>query len=368
MKIFIINTDYYSIDQFFLSNPNIRNWKYKKQYDVRMNSLIGTADFYSSNLKKIGHDAWDVIANLEPLQNQWAKENGIKLKYYEWNLTYKKGFIPWIKKKKKQLMFEILRSQIKAFKPDIIYSMAIETIDSSFLESVKGSYRIAIGQHAASLNHNDISRYDLILSSLPNQIEYFKGLGLNSKYLKLGFEPRILDLIKKDKKKYDLTFIGGFGKHFIKSNALIEKLLRKFDFNIWGYSEESNTSAVINENLNGVLYGKEMYQVLAQSKIIFNRHADFAENYANNMRLYQGTGIGSLLITDSKENLSDVFKIDKEVVDYSSINECVEKIDYYLSHEKERELIAKNGQKRCIEEHSWHNRMEELNQIVKEII
>ena len=333
-----------------------------------MNSLIGTADFYSSNLKKIGYEAWDVVANLEPMQKNWAHENGMELKDYGWNLTFKRGFFPWIKKKKKQWLYEILRSQIKAFKPDIIYSMAIETIDSSFLESVKGSYRIAIGQHAASLNHNDISRYDLILSSLPNQIEYFKGLGLNSKYLKLGFEPRILDLIKKDKKKYDLTFIGGFGKHFIKSNALIEKLLRKFDFNIWGYSEESNTSAVINENLNGVLYGKEMYQVLAQSKIIFNRHADFAENYANNMRLYQGTGIGSLLITDSKENLSDVFKIDKEVVDYSSINECVEKIDYYLSHEKERELIAKNGQKRCVEEHSWHNRMEELNQIVKKII
>ena len=88
-------------------------------------------------------------------------------------------------KRKKQWLYEILRSQIHAFKPDIIYSMAIETIDSSFLESVKGSYRIAIGQHAASLNHNDISKYDIILSSLPNQIEYFEGLGLKSKYLKL---------------------------------------------------------------------------------------------------------------------------------------------------------------------------------------
>ena len=368
MKIFIINTDYYSIEKFFLSNPDLINWEYKKQYNTRMNSLIGTADFYSSNLKKLGFNAWDVIANIEPMQKQWGKENGMELKDYNWNLEYKKGFVPWLKKKKTQWMYEILRSQIKAFKPDIIYSMAIESVDDTFLDSVKGYYRIAIGQHAASLNHKNISKYNLILSSLPNQVKYFKELGLKSKYFKLGFEPKILDLINKSEKKYDLTFIGGFGKHFIKSNALIEKLLRKFDFNIWGYSDKHNSSSIIDQNLNGVLYGKEMYQVLAQSKIIFNRHADFAESYANNMRLYQGTGMGSLLITDSKDNLSDIFQVGKEVVDYSSVDECVEKIDYYYNHEEERESIAKNGQKRCIEDHSWYNRMEELNQIVKKII
>ena len=130
MKIFIINTDYYSIDQFLLSNPDFNNLNYKKQYDIRMKSLIGTADFYSSNLKKIGYEAWDVVANLEPMQKHWANENGIKFKDYEWNLTFKRGFLPWIKKKKKQWLYEILRSQIHAFKRDIIYSMSIETIDS----------------------------------------------------------------------------------------------------------------------------------------------------------------------------------------------------------------------------------------------
>ena len=116
--------------------------------------------------------------------------------------------MPWIEKKKKQWMFEILRFQIKDFKPDIIYSMAIETIDDTFLDSVKGDYRIAIGQHAASLNHKHISKYDLILSSLPNQVEYFKGIGLNSKYSKLGFEPKILDLINKDKKYFIVELIS----------------------------------------------------------------------------------------------------------------------------------------------------------------
>ena len=368
MKIFIVNTDYYSLSQFYSKNPNFDDLTYLKQNNIRMNSLIGTADFYSSNLKLLGYDAWDVIANIEPMQKRWIKENKIKFNEYKFNISFKKGFFPWVSKKKKQWLFDILREQVKLFKPDVIYSMAIETIDSKFLESVKGNYRIAIGQHAASLNHNDISRYDMILSSLPNQIKYFKSLGLKSQYFKLGFEPRILDSINQDKKKYDLTFIGGFGKHFQKSTNLIEKLLKNFDFKIWGYSNLSNNNSLINKNLKGILYGKEMYQTLADSKIIFNRHADFAGNYANNMRLFQGTGVGSLVLTEKKENLSDLFNIGKELVDYSCIDECIEKIEYYLNHKEERELIARNGQKRCLEEHNWYNRMEELNHIIKSLI
>ena len=40
-----------------------------------------------------------------------------------------------------------------------------------------------------------------------------------------------------------------------------------------------------------------MYKILGRSKISFNRHINTAENNANNMRLYEATGMGSLLLT-----------------------------------------------------------------------
>ena len=40
-----------------------------------------------------------------------------------------------------------------------------------------------------------------------------------------------------------------------------------------------------------------MYNILSRSKISFNRHINVAENNANNMRLYEATGMGSLLLT-----------------------------------------------------------------------
>ena len=56
-----------------------------------------------------------------------------------------------------------------------------------------------------------------------------------------------------------------------------------------------------------------MYGVLAHRRSL-NRHIDVAEDHANNMRLYEATGVGTLLLTDAKHILSDLFAIGEEVV------------------------------------------------------
>ena len=44
---------------------------------------------------------------------------------------------------------------------------------------------------------------------------------------------------------------------------------------------------------------------------------------------------------------------------------CVKVIEFYLDHDKEREAIAKAGQQRTLSEHTYHNRMQELVEIVE---
>ena len=57
-----------------------------------------------------------------------------------------------------------------------------------------------------------------------------------------------------------------------------------------------------------------MFRILASSRIVLNRHITDARQYANNMRLYEATGVGSLLVTDAKENLADLFRKALETV------------------------------------------------------
>ena len=103
-----------------------------------------------------------------------------------------------------------------------------------------------------------------------------------------------------------------------------------------------------------------MYRALARSRITLNRHINVAENNANNMRLYEATGVGAMLLTDRKDNLQDLFEIGREVVAYSSKEEAAELVRYYLEHPQEAEQIAKAGQARTLREHTYAHRMQEL--------
>jgi spore maturation protein CgeB len=117
----------------------------------------------------------------------------------------------------------------------------------------------------------------------------------------------------------------------------------------------------------GPAWGQEMYQIIRNSKIALNHHGDIPP-YANNMRLFEATGVGTLLITDWKVNLHRLFEVGKEVVVYRTPEECAELIRYYLDHDDEREAIAGAGQRRTLRDYSYHQRMQELVEIVQKYL
>jgi spore maturation protein CgeB len=111
-----------------------------------------------------------------------------------------------------------------------------------------------------------------------------------------------------------------------------------------------------------------MFQVLHDSKITLNTHADTSTRYASNMRLFETTGVGTCLLTDWKENLFELFEPDREVVAYCSAEDCVEKVRWLLNHPKEREAIAKAGQSRTLEAHTFSHRALQLDELLKSMI
>lgn len=86
------------------------------------------------------------------------------------------------------------------------------------------------------------------------------------------------------------------------------------------------------------------------------------------MTLFEATGIGSLLVTDFKSNLNELFEVGKEVVAYENAEDCIEKIRYYLDHESERAAIAASGQQRTLKEHTYFHRMQQLLEILNKFL
>ena len=146
---------------------------------------------------------------------------------------------------------------------------------------------------------------------------------------------------------------------------LLEHLCKRRDIEIWGQGiDDLPEDSPIRRCHRGTAWAIEMYQILHRSRITLNHHIDIAGAYANNLRLYEATGVGTLLITDWKENLHEMFEPGKEVVAYRTPEECADLIRYYLNHEEERKAIARAGQERTLRQHTYFQRMQELVDIV----
>lgn len=371
MKFLILNADYPQFLRWLYGrHQGLEERSYEEQHRIRMASLFGMADFYSSNLQKLGHEAWDVIANIEPAQKQWAREHNLTYAGSQWRVRLRRGVVPWLHREHStSWLYPILAAQVKAYRPDVLYSMAIETIGSDFLRSVKGYYRLAVGQHAAPLPYHDISEYDLMLSSLPNQVDHFRRQSMKSESFRLGFEPGVLTRLSTSKKRFDIVFVGGLGAHHSQGTQILESLCNQLNVTVWGYGvEELPEGSPVRKVYREPVWGTDMYQVLHDARIVFNRHIDVAEDYANNMRLYEATGVGALLLTDYKQNLADMFAPGREVVAYHDARECAELARYYLDHDDEREAIARAGQQRTLREHTYYQRMQELTDVVHRYI
>jgi spore maturation protein CgeB len=97
-----------------------------------------------------------------------------------------------------------------------------------------------------------------------------------------------------------------------------------------------------------------MFRVLARSKITVNNHISIAGNYANNMRLYEATGMGALLVTGRKSNIAEIFESGSEIVCYDS----PEALNWSTIIGTTRQSAA--GQRRMLDAHSYVKRTKEL--------
>jgi spore maturation protein CgeB len=369
VKFLILDTDYSEfLCSLYAQHPGLERQPYEHQMRVRYESLCGVADFYSNNLRKLGYKVWHIYANNEFMQKAWARENGLRLRGDErWKFRMRRGIVPWVSRVQRGWFYDILKAQIEHYNPDILLNQAMDGVSSSFLKEMKPHVRLLMGQNAAPLPEwEDFSCYDLVVSSLPNLVKHFRRMGVPAEPQRLAFEPRILHRLRDEEPKTPITFVGSITLHHDSRVRLLEYLSRHLDIKIYGKGVDYlPKDSLIRQRHQGEAWGIDMYQILFNSKITVNHHIGIAKSNANNMRLFEATGVRTLLITDWKKNLHEMFEPGKEIVSYRTPEECSEMIQYYLEHDEEREAIARAGQQRTLRDHTYHKRMQELVDIVE---
>jgi len=365
MRILILDAYYPTfLDSLYAAHPELANAPYPDQWRALMDQCFGTADYYSRNLRRLGHEAVEVVTNCAPMQSSWAKEQGIKPRWAPALRRLGPLRIPWLRRR---LRGSILMEQIRSFRPDILYTQCPQAMGPVFLREARGHVRCMAAQIASLYSPaTDFSKYDFILSSFPHYVKRFKEQGLSAYYFQLAFEPGILDRLRPGSPR-DIVFVGGMSQVHGERIRFFEEFVRQVPLDWWGYGLENlaRDSPLRRVHL-GQAWGLAMYEKMFNARITVNQHPDMVvENYANNMRLYEATGVGTLLITDQKINLARIFAPGREVLAYRSAQECAEMARYYLDHEDERKAIARAGQERTLREHTYFHRMQEFLEIVK---
>ncbi|MCR4739810.1 MAG: glycosyltransferase [Lachnospiraceae bacterium] len=78
------------------------------------------------------------------------------------------------------------------------------------------------------------------------------------------------------------------------------------------------------------------------------------------LRIFDIMGCGGFVMSNHQEEIPELFEVGREIETYKSREELLDKCAYYLSHEEEREKIAKRGYEKTSSKYTWDHRLKEM--------
>jgi len=122
----------------------------------------------------------------------------------------------------------------------------------------------------------------------------------------------------------------------------------------------SNVHDLIKVNYRGsVDYWSEMPKVFKESKINLNMTIPNIKSGVP-LRVYDVLGAGGFLISNFQAEMPMFFENEKHFVWYYNQRDLLEKVDYYLKHDTERQQIARAGQEFVRKNCTYEARIQEL--------
>ena len=112
---------------------------------------------------------------------------------------------------------------------------------------------------------------------------------------------------------------------------------------------------------------EEISRVFESSRINLTLQRIYARDGLSD-RVFNVLQAGGFLLSDRNDAITELFQEGEEVECFDSRDEMLDKIDYYLANERERERIAANGRARVIAEHTLEHRVDTLLATLRPLI
>lgn len=264
--------------------------------------------------------------------------------------------------KKQKLLNTRLEKKVSSYDPDLVLVVKGENLLPNTIKAIKRKTVIVnwFSDYFKWFKQMDswIQAYSYVFTGDNYDVITSRKKGFKNVYLLPTAGSRNVQLLNN--RENDIAFIGAYSKKREETFLKLENL----KFKIWGNKKWEDSS------LKDCYMGKwlkypEILDVYKNTKIVVNFHNEaMGKNRFLNLRIFEATSCGSLLITDFKKDILKYFLPDREIIIFKNNKDLCNKVKYYLKHSKEREVIAKSGYKRLNKDHTYNLRLTKMFSVI----
>lgn len=342
----ILFVDSYYPEVLRAHEPTVSGLGYGETLSRLLGLGFGTADFASDGMRAVGWEAEDLVANSEALRRAYAAGRGGRPLGPE----------------------EFVLSRARETDARVVAVQTVGVLSRDALLQLKEEGRTLALFASYELGPDaPLDLYDVLFTSFPHY-EALYGPRVKVVYLPLAFGRRATEGLPDVRRDVDVSFVGGLGYRRIwnRAEAVFERLAADVSgFRWWGYGERNLAAgSALRRAWQGQAWGRDMYAVYRRSKIVVNRHGEIAAGYANNMRLYEATGSGALLVTEEAPNLATLFSPGLEVETYRAAEDLVGVVRKYLADPSALDRVSAAGRRATLSRHTFQDRARDIDRVL----
>lgn len=273
-------------------------------------------------------------------------------------------------------------SEIAArIRPDIVIVLDglhfdIKHVDEMRSQGIRTAIWFTDDPYYTDITAGLATHYDEVFTLEMTCVEFYRRLGCSRvHYLPMGafpveFRPRN----PARSKRHEVCFIGSAYWRRVAFFDEVTGYLASRDTHISGiWWERLRDFPILSDKiaLGRWLGPRETAEMYNGSKIVINMHRAYDDETFNNNsagihavspnpRTFEIAACATLQLTDARDDLASFYTPGVEIVTYTTPQEMVEKIDYYLTHEEERQAIAMRGMYRTMRDHTYARRLDAM--------
>lgn len=272
-----------------------------------------------------------------------------------------------------QIHHGAFRALVKRHEPVCILVIAYlyKYIDPAYVKRVADEYGVTLFLYDTdSCNlYSDRKEFDLFLSDeapIYDEIfsfskvmtEFFiKTRQLHASYLPYGAEEtERKELLEKNT---DVLFVGTGDLRRIFLLERIKAYVTVYGVR-WAKYENMMTAELFQRVIDKKIWGKDLHQTLAESKIVLNiNNINFyGIETGVNLRIFEALSAGCFLLTEHSDEIAELFVVGKEIETFHSASDLLDKVIFYLHNDEKRREIAEAGYQKFLRNYTWQHQVE----------